>query len=170
MLALPGHTSEQRTANKPKDHLTGKAPYESHTYYALMHSRYRISVANPTHYVGSGGLTIVLSVAAPHRRLARSWLSVRHFAPTPKKLHRSGVVLSSLALTFVNPYIGSRDGRCAKDEWHRSQALGARRSYNHRGCGSASFRPPQRQTAKKISQATARSWRSPGGLGNTASP
>ena len=27
MLALPGHTSEQRTANKPKDHLTGKAPY-----------------------------------------------------------------------------------------------------------------------------------------------
>src|SRR6516165_12235316 len=29
MLALPGHTSEQRTGNKPKKHhLTGKAPYK----------------------------------------------------------------------------------------------------------------------------------------------
>ena len=29
MLALPGHTSEQRTGNKTKNnHLTGKAPYK----------------------------------------------------------------------------------------------------------------------------------------------
>src|SRR5215471_11410016 len=35
MLALPGHTSEQGTGNKPKNHLTQKLPYKSANFRYL---------------------------------------------------------------------------------------------------------------------------------------